>query len=84
MKNIPIATHQIAFLQAYLYEVFGFENQCKKSFENSEWYLKEKHNEEDVKLIFDYFRFKNINCDCDIINKIDLRDFSKSDTNYHH
>lgn len=78
MKNIPLPIHQIAFLQAYLYEVFSFEKHCKSSFENSEWYLKEKHNKDDVKLILDFFRSENINCDCDIINKIDLRIFQKA------
>ncbi len=83
MKNIPLPIHQLALLQAYLYEVFSYEKQCEKSFDNAEWYLRDKHNEEKVKSIFDFFRSKNINCDCDIINKIDLRDLS-SRINYHH
>ena len=83
MKNIPLPIHQLALLQAYLYEVFSYEKQCRKSFDNAEWYLRDKHNEEKVESIFDFFRSKNINCDCDIINKIDLRDLS-SRINYHH
>ena len=86
MKNteIPIPLHRLAFLQAYLYEVFAYEQQCKKSFKNSEWYLKENYNEEEVNSILDFFRSNNINCDCDIINKFDIREFSKGVVEYHH
>ena len=86
MKNkiLPIQIQKLAFLQAYLYEVFNFENQCRNSFKNSEWYLKERYSEEEVESILEFFRSNNINCDCDIINKFDLREFTIDIGNYHH
>jgi len=84
MKNIPMPIYQLALLQAYLYEVFTYENHCKNSFDNSEWYLGDKYNKEEVNSIFDFFRSKDINCDCDIINKFDIREFSKDMAEYHH
>ncbi len=83
MNNLPIPINQLVLLQAYLYEVFSYEKRCRNSFDNSEWYLRDKHNEEKVKSISDYFRSKNINCDCDIINMINLKDLL-SNINYHH
>lgn len=83
MNNFPIPINQLVLLQAYLYEVFSYEKQCRNNFDNTEWYLRNKHNEEKVKSIFDLFRSKNINCDCDVINKLTLKDLS-SNINYHH
>ena len=83
MNNLPIPINQLVLLQAYLYEVFSYEKRCRNSFDNSEWYLRDKHNEEKVKSISDYFRSQNINCDCDIINMINLKDLL-SNINYHH
>lgn len=80
----PIPVHQLALLQAYLYEVFAYEKQCHKNFSNSEWYLRQKHNEEVVNSILEFFRSNNINCDCDIINKFDIRKYVDSLLHYHH
>lgn len=86
MKNIkpPIQIQKLAFLQGYLYEVFSYEKKCNNSFENSEWYLKEKYSDEEVDSILDFFCSNNINCDCDIIKKFDVREFTIDRENYHH
>ncbi|MEN8191360.1 MAG: hypothetical protein ABFS12_01005 [Bacteroidota bacterium] len=83
MKNIPLPIHQIALLQSYLYEIFTYEKKCNKSFENSEWYLKEKHTEEEVTSVLEFFKNNDIMCDCDIIHKFDLRVFSEDSTKHH-
>lgn len=83
-KNPPIPVHQLALLQAYLYEVFAYEKKCLKSFDNSEWYLRQKHNDDVVNSILEFFRMNDINCDCDIINKFDIRKYADSLLHYHH
>lgn len=79
MENIelPIPIHELAFLQAYLYGVFSSKMQCKKNFNHAEWFLNEKHTDEEVTEIKNFFRNNGIECDCDIIYKFDLRDKSK-------
>lgn len=76
-NDLPIPIHRLAFLQAYLYQVFTLEDQCKKSFENTEWYLNEEYNDKEVSSIIDYFKKNGLECDCDIIHKFDLQDVSK-------
>jgi hypothetical protein len=75
-KEIPIPIHQLAFLQAYLYGVFAGEKPCNKNFSNTKWYLSEKYSNKDVNLILDFLKNKEIECDCDIIHKLDLRELS--------
>ena len=75
--ELPIPIHQLAFLQAYIYQVFTLEIDCKKDFRNSEWFLKENHTDEEVNSIIEFFRSQGFKCDCDIINKFDLRELSK-------
>jgi hypothetical protein len=76
-EKFPISIHKIALLQAYLYQVFTIENQCKKSFENTKWYLRENHTESEINKILEFFKSRNANCDCEILTKLDLRGFAK-------
>lgn len=74
--DLPISIQELAFLQAYLYGVFSSRIQCKKNFDYSEWFLNEKHTKEEVAQIKNKFRNGGIECDCDIIYKLDLRKLS--------
>ncbi len=60
----------LALLQAYLLEIFDQENKCEKSFKFSEWYLENKFNSDVKNSIFEFFNRNGINCDCEIIQKI--------------
>ena len=74
--RLPIPVQELAFLQAYLYNVFSFKELCEKNFNHAEWFLNEKHTEEEVSEIKTNFRNIGIECDCDIIYKLDLRELS--------
>ena len=82
--EIPIPIHRLAYLQAYLYQVFTLDNNCKKNFDNTKWYLKETHTDEEVKSVIDFFKSIGLKCDCDIINKFDLREITKGNIKPHH
>jgi hypothetical protein len=75
--EIPIPIHRLAYLQAYLHQIFTLDSNCKKNFDNTEWYLKETHTDEEVNSTIDFFKNKGLKCDCDIINKFDLKEISK-------
>ena len=75
--ELPIPIQEIAFLQAYLYGVFTSDNKYNKNFNHTEWYLNAKYKDDEVTSIKTYFRNNGIECDCDIINKFDIRDISK-------
>jgi len=79
MKNLqlPVPIYEIAFLQAYLYQIYTLESNCKKDFGNTLWYLNEKYTYEEVNSIMTYFKSHGFECDCDIINKLDLKIISK-------
>ena len=76
-KKLPIPIHQISLLQAFLYQTFMIENQCNKNFKHTKWYLLDNYNEEEVNSTIDFFVSNGINCDCDLLNKFDLREISK-------
>jgi hypothetical protein len=80
---IPIPIHRLAHLQAYLYEVFTLEDNCRKNFNNTKWYLKESHTDKEVESTIDFFKKIGLKCDCDIINKFDLKEISKETIGYH-
>lgn len=82
-SDLPLPIHEIAFLQAYLYEIFSIEGRCNQNFDKTEWHLKETHKEEDVKTIIEYFKDRGLKCDCDLIRKFDLREISKEQINFH-
>ncbi|GBD87054.1 hypothetical protein BMS3Abin03_00980 [bacterium BMS3Abin03] len=77
--NEQINLSDIAFLQAYLIGVFEFEGECEKNFKYTEWYLDQKVSKELKQIYMDYLKIKGATCDCDVINKIDLRDESDFD-----
>lgn len=54
-SELPIPVHRLAYLQAYLYQIFELENNCKKNFDSTKWYLQEKHSDEEVKATIDFF-----------------------------
>lgn len=70
--KIPIKENDLTFLQAYLYKTFSLENRCNDNFDYTEWYLKERYSQEEINAIVNFFKGKGINCDCDIINKLEL------------
>ncbi len=81
-SELPIPIHEVAFLQAYLYEVFSIEDQCQQNFEKTEWHLKGTHKDEEVESIIQFFKSNGVNCDCDIIHKFDLRKFLSANTHH--
>lgn len=82
-KKLPILIHQLALLQAYLYEIFEAEKRCEKNFKHTKWYLKDKHSEKTIEKIVEFFNQEGLNCDCDVIRKLDLRNYSNSSLNFH-
>ena len=36
--EIPIPIHRLAYLQAYLHQIFTLDSNCKKNFDNTKWY----------------------------------------------
>jgi len=82
-SGLPIQIHQLAFLQAYLYEIFSEENKCTNSFKHSKWYLKENYSEKEIEAILMSFKQIGVSCDCDIIKKLDLQDYLKGKLNFH-
>jgi hypothetical protein len=76
--NLPIPIYEVAFLQAFLYQIFSTETVCKKSFKNTEWYFNGKYSHTEVNSIIDFFKRNGAECDCDIIFKIDLKQIAKN------
>ncbi len=81
--DLPIKIHQIAFLQAYLYQIFSDGKSCQKSFKYTKWYLKDKYDEPEINNIIDLFKSEGINCDCDLINKFDLKNYTANYSDMH-
>jgi hypothetical protein len=82
-SELPLPLYNLAFLQAYLYQIFSLEGTCKKNFEHTEWYLKEKYSEAEVESIVGYFKSKGLKCDCDVIHKLDLREIMDGQLKFH-
>jgi hypothetical protein len=82
-KKLPIPISEMAFLLAYLYEIFTLKEHCRQNFEQTEWHLKENHKEEKVKLVLDFFRSNGLKCDCDILHKFDLREYINGSMEFH-
>jgi hypothetical protein len=84
IKELPILLHQLALLQAYLYEIFDGEKQrCENNFKHTKWYLKDKHSEKTVEQIIAFFNQEGLCCDCDVIRRLDLRNYSSGTLNFH-
>ncbi len=81
--KLPIPIHQLAFLQAYLYEIFSTEKQCENSFKYTEWYFGENYSDKELKVILEFFEDLGVKCDCDILKEIDLREMSNGILNFH-
>lgn len=82
-KDLPIEIHQIAFLQAYLYQVFSDGKSCQKSFKYTQWYFKDKYDESSINDIIDFFRSEGVNCDCELINNFNLKDYTSDYSDMH-
>lgn len=81
--ELPVPIHEIVVLQAYLLEVFAKAGGCANNFEHSEWHLRQKYTDEEIKSIFEFFRNYGLKCDCDIIKKFDIREYSKRIVKFH-
>jgi len=81
--ELPILIHQLAFLQAYLYEIFGGEKKCENNFKHTKWYLKENFTDKKIDLILEFFNSYGLKCDCDILKKFDLKNYSSVTLNFH-
>jgi hypothetical protein len=73
----PVPIYQLAFLQAYLFQVFTLENKCKKNFNNTRWFFEGTYSDGEVNSIIAFLKSKGLKCDCDVIKKLDLKEFSK-------
>ena len=82
-KDPPIPIHRLAFLQAYLYEIFSAEEKCGSSFSHTEWYLKENFSENEIDLTIKFLKENGLSCDCDIVKKLDLKSVLKEKLNFH-
>lgn len=82
-KELPIAIHQLALLQAYLYEIFSTEKKREKNFKYTEWYLRDNFSAEEVDEITKFFKDKGMNCDCDILKKLELRELAEDKIKFH-
>lgn len=82
-KVLPIPIHKLALLQAYLYQVFTLEKHCENSFSHTKWYLEEKCSEMEIKKTLEFFKQLGLMCDCDVINKLDLKTFVDDEFHFH-
>lgn len=82
-ERLSIPVHQLAFLQAYLYEVFSTEKRCEENFKHTEWYLNENYSEKDAEQIIKFFNEEGLNCDCDLLKKLDLQKLYGESLNFH-
>jgi len=82
-NELPIAIYQLALLQAYLYEIFSIDKKCEKNFKYTEWYLRDNFSAEEVDAIIKFFKDEGINCDCDILRKLDLRKLANDIIKFH-
>lgn len=81
--ELPVPIHILAFLQAYLYEIFSAEKQCESNFKYTEWYFGENYSDKEVEVVIEFFKDFGVKCDCDVIRKLDLREISEGIINYH-
>lgn len=79
----PIPIYQLAFLQAYLYEIFTLKTKCEDSFKNTEWFLKENFTEEQISAVMNFFKERKYKCDCDILRNLDLKELADNSYNFH-
>lgn len=82
-KHFPAPLYKLALLQAYLYEIFDAGKHCEHNLKYTEWYLNHNFSENEIVSIMNFLNESGMECDCDIINKVDLRDFSNVRTKFH-
>ncbi len=70
----PIPIYKLAFLQAYLYQILTLDKQCENNFNHTEWYLKEHFSAAEMKTILNFLDQQGLKCDCDLINKLNLKE----------
>ncbi len=86
MNNIelPVPIHEIAILQAYLFEVFTKAGGCANNFDHSKWHLRQSHTDKEIESIIEFFKNCGLKCDCDLIKKFDIREYSKKSIKFQH
>ena len=82
-NELPIPLNRLAFLQAYLYEIFSTEKKCENNFKYTKWFLNENYSENEIREIINFFNRQGVNCDCGVIKKLDLRDLLISKLIFH-
>lgn len=82
-KKTPIPIYKLALLQAYLYQVFTLEKHCENSFAHTEWYLGENCSKIEIKNTLYFFEQLGLKCDCDVINKFELKSYLDSEFQFH-
>ena len=53
------------------------------TFKYTKWYLKENYTDKKIDSILEFFKSYGLKCDCDIINKFDLREILDEKINFH-
>ncbi|MBN1302138.1 MAG: hypothetical protein JW995_13065 [Melioribacteraceae bacterium] len=81
--ELSVPVYKLALLQAYLYEIFSLENKCDMNFNHTIWYLKQNFTEKEADMIISFLRSKGVNCDCDILRKLDLSVLAAHELNFH-
>jgi len=82
-NELPVPIYRLALLQAYLYEIFTTEKRCEKDFRYTDWYLTQNFSKKEIEQIIQFFINEGIQCDCGVIKKLDLKDFSDGTLNFH-
>ena len=80
-KNFSISINQLAYLKAYLHNIFSLGKQCEKNFNYTKWYFKENYSQKEIMTLFTFLEKKGLTSDCDILLKLDLREFSSGIAN---
>ena len=79
--ELAIPVFKLAFLQAYLYEIFTLKKTCENNFKHTQWYLDENFSEKNIEKLFEFFKNNELNNDCDILKKLDLKEIFASNIN---
>jgi hypothetical protein len=74
MKKNYYDISDIALLQAYILELFKLSNKCEHSLKFTKEYLEEKFDEGTKNEILEFLQQRGIDCDCGIIDKLNIAD----------
>ena len=72
MKKNHFDIADIALLQAYILELFKLSNKCETSLKFTKEYLSEKFTENTKAEIINYLEERGVDCDCGVINKLNI------------